>query len=392
MLFWYIGRITVEYATESGVRCGGVYGLAPYTDFKIAEDITRIGLPCTGNQVCKWRRTLARLGYVAWKRTPVGQRTLVIGSEKFPDNSLERLPSWAAEIVDRAIGLRGGHPAETAEEITKKWLSLSQTGGAFSQGGVPFRRNGGNNIRKELESEGEKKSVSSIKVDSREIDNSGRAIGRTDSTDFFYTGQKLQVTIKEHAAYVAKYPGICIEDEYPKIDGKIVQTDSQRARWASPKYIDRWLRNLAASKPQPAPMPQKAAPKYGDGMHYERMTHEELAKFDALPASERGTPNGSRSLAIRPGESELQHLLSWKTYHVMNHDGKVPAWLNDRLAKLDKAATTEAENKPQVKTSPMTHEEEKQIAKRVWAQIVETPKGAAVAAALLGEGPPSTRR
>src|ERR1035438_6418297 len=112
LLFWYTGRITVEYATESGVRCGVVYGLAPYTDFGIAEDISRMGLPCTGNQVYKWRHALARRGYVAWKRTPVGQRTLVIGSQKFPDESLEPLPSWAADMVDRAIVLRGGQPSE----------------------------------------------------------------------------------------------------------------------------------------------------------------------------------------------------------------------------------------------------------------------------------------
>ncbi len=412
LLFWYIGRITVEYATEPGVRCGGVYGLAPYTDFKIAEDITRIGLPCTGNQVYKWRHALARLGYVAWLRTPAGQRTLVIGSEKFPDTSLERLPSWAAAIVDRAIGLRGGHPAETAEEITKKWLSLSQTGGAFSQGGVPFRQNGGNNIRKEFESEVEKKSVSSVKVDSREIDNSGRSTGPTDSTDLFYIGQKLRVTITEHAAYVAKYQGICVADAYPQIDAKIVQTGSQRARWASPTYVEKWLSNLTASTLQSAPRAQKTVPKYGDGMYYQWMTPEMYSKWKALPRSEKGlvygNPYANPENDPRGLDDRLREGLG---FHKRLGQTAIAEEIQRYLAGLDLNDGQGTEAKAVVGTScpgaqpgpsadkpyganlpPITHEEEEQISKRVWAQIMDTPKGAAIAAALLGKGPPSTRQ
>lgn len=119
LLFWYVGRITVEYATDSGVRCGGVHGLSPVTDGDIAGAISRIGAACTGDQVYKWRHTLARRGYVAWKRTPVGQRTFVIGSEKFPADRLERLPWWAADLIDRAILVRTGHSSEVAEGLAK---------------------------------------------------------------------------------------------------------------------------------------------------------------------------------------------------------------------------------------------------------------------------------
>lgn len=164
LLFWYVGRITVEYATESGIRCGGVHGLSPISDRDIAGAIAGIGAPCSGDKVYKWRRTLERGGYVAWKRTPVGQRTFVIGSEKFPDDRLERLPSWATDIIDKAILIRGERSAKTAERDTQYRATNGQlatqsrnpncqNGGAFRQNGGAFRQNGGFNIRKEVETE-----------------------------------------------------------------------------------------------------------------------------------------------------------------------------------------------------------------------------------------------
>jgi hypothetical protein len=263
---------------------------------------------------------------------------------------------------------------------------------------------------KEVESEGEKKSVLSVKGDFREKDNSGRMIGPKDSTDLFYIGQKVRVTIKEHQAYVAKYPGICIEDEYPKIDGKIVQNRSQRARWASPRYLEKWLSNLAALKPQHSPTAPKAAPKYGDGMYYEQMLHPIIDKFNALPSSERGKPYGNPNMTIGAEESNFDYLTKLRAWKVRDGHTSAVEWCDYELAKLGKVPSSGPKTVVKIETkmgpkvhvtrrrkgsgtelTPITHEEEEQISKRVWAQIMETPKGAAVAAALLGKGPPSTR-
>ncbi len=94
-----------------------------------------------------------------------------------------------------------------------------------------------------------KKSELSAGVDSG---NATDSRGSTDSTDFFYTGHRLRIAKEEHQAYLARYPGIDIESEYPRMDAKIVEMGKQKARWASAKYVDAWLRNVADTKPYSA--------------------------------------------------------------------------------------------------------------------------------------------
>jgi hypothetical protein len=268
------------------------------------------------------------------------------------------------------------------------------------------------NIRKEVVSEDEKKSVLSVKGDFWEKDNSGHTIGPKDSTDLFYIGQKVRVTVREHQAYVAKHPGLRIEDEYPKIDAKIVQTDSQQARWASPKYIEKWLSNLAAAKLQPAPTAQKVAPRYGEGMYYEWMTPEMYSKWNALRGDKRGRPYGNYiDNPERSPQGLADRLRKGLEVHKRHGDTAIAEEIERYLAGLESNDGQGTEAKTVVGKScpgtqpgpsadkpyganlpPITHEEEEQISKRVWAQIMETPKGAAIAATLLGKGPPSTRR
>jgi hypothetical protein len=104
LYFWYVARITVEYRTASGVRCGGVLGLSPQTDREVAADIAKCSqVRCPEWTVRSWRRALAKLGLVAWRQTPAGLRVFVIGSNKMPDEEVEKLPEWAEGIVVKAV-------------------------------------------------------------------------------------------------------------------------------------------------------------------------------------------------------------------------------------------------------------------------------------------------
>jgi len=104
LYFWYVGRITVEYRTAWGIRCGGVLGLSPQVDPTVAADIARCSQEnCTGWTVRSWRRALAKLGLIAWKRTPVGLRVFVIGSNKMPDAKLKELPNWAEAVLSETV-------------------------------------------------------------------------------------------------------------------------------------------------------------------------------------------------------------------------------------------------------------------------------------------------
>jgi len=104
LYFWYVARITTEYRTAWGVRCGGVLGLSPRTDRDVAADIAKCSqVRCTEWTVRSWRRALKKLGLVAWQQTPVGLRVFVIGSNKMPDEKVVELPEWGKTIVAKAV-------------------------------------------------------------------------------------------------------------------------------------------------------------------------------------------------------------------------------------------------------------------------------------------------
>lgn len=106
LLWWFCGRVTREYSTtENGIRIGAVLGSSPNSDADVAADITRCGWKCGADQVYKWRRKLRRLGLIAWKRTPGGQRTFVINSQKFPEHMVEDIPEWVWKVVEPAVKL-----------------------------------------------------------------------------------------------------------------------------------------------------------------------------------------------------------------------------------------------------------------------------------------------
>jgi len=98
LYFWYIARTTVEFQFRR-VRIGGVLGLSPHTDQCIADDLQRYGTFCSADQIRKWRRKLIRCGLIVCKRTPVGSRTMVIDSAKFPHRAASALPSWAEKCL-----------------------------------------------------------------------------------------------------------------------------------------------------------------------------------------------------------------------------------------------------------------------------------------------------
>jgi hypothetical protein len=100
LYFWYVARTTVEYEFQ-GARIGGVYGLAPYTDQSIADDLEQSGTRCSVEQIRRYRATLTRKGYIAALRTPAGHRVMVLGSAKFVNKELKELPPWAIKLLHR---------------------------------------------------------------------------------------------------------------------------------------------------------------------------------------------------------------------------------------------------------------------------------------------------
>jgi hypothetical protein len=100
LYFWYLARITVEYEFH-GIRIGGVLGLTPHTDERIADDLRGYGTRCSIEQIRRWRTNLTKGGYIATLRTPVGHQVLVIGSAKFLHREFGQLPRWALKVLNR---------------------------------------------------------------------------------------------------------------------------------------------------------------------------------------------------------------------------------------------------------------------------------------------------
>lgn len=128
LYWWYLGRVTVGFITEQGVRCGGVLGLRPVTDFDIADNMSRMGGQCTEDQIYHWRHTLKNWGYTGWKRTPGGQQTFVIEAY-YPLEKSTPPPEWAVGIIADLIERRLAHSAKIAEwDVTESWPnSATQT-------------------------------------------------------------------------------------------------------------------------------------------------------------------------------------------------------------------------------------------------------------------------
>lgn len=113
LLWWYVGRVTRDYAAAGlTARIGAVLGNMPITDGHVAAELSASGEELTSDKIKHWRRRLEALGYIATLRTPCGLRVFVIGSEKFPDGSIEPLPDWALLTVQDAAAKRSAKFAD----------------------------------------------------------------------------------------------------------------------------------------------------------------------------------------------------------------------------------------------------------------------------------------
>lgn len=158
LYFWCVGRITAEYRTVWGVRCGAVLGLSPQTDRGIAADIARYSQEsCGARTVRRWRGVLALLGLLAWRRTPLGVRIFVVGSEKMPESRLVELPEWAEVVVAKPVALHLARYPKTGESGKDQPLTpkvMCTFGGSSGQGWpVRVAKVGHSNIRLEVDSE-----------------------------------------------------------------------------------------------------------------------------------------------------------------------------------------------------------------------------------------------
>ena len=119
LFFWLVGRVTREYRTPWGIRCGGVLGLAPQKDYEVAADIVRCSqAPCTAWTVRSWRRALARLGLIACHQTPIGLQIFVINSNKMPEDKLVELPDWALPVLAGPMETYLARHGERGQECT----------------------------------------------------------------------------------------------------------------------------------------------------------------------------------------------------------------------------------------------------------------------------------
>jgi hypothetical protein len=133
LFFWLTARVTREYRTPWGIRCGAVLGLAPQRDHLVAADITRCsGVRCPARTVRRWREALAALGLIVWQRTPIGLKVFVIGSQKMPDAKVEDLPAWAVTLLAgpvetyRARYFENREKCESrAEKCDSEWPELA---------------------------------------------------------------------------------------------------------------------------------------------------------------------------------------------------------------------------------------------------------------------------
>jgi len=100
LYLWYKASVTVEFTTGPGVGVGGVRGLLPITDRRIAQEFEQSGVHCPERDIWRWRQTLKEKGYVTWKRAPNGLLTFVRGIGKFPPEKWKPLPSWAAYLFE----------------------------------------------------------------------------------------------------------------------------------------------------------------------------------------------------------------------------------------------------------------------------------------------------
>ena len=169
--------------------------------------------------------------------------------------------------------------------------------------------------------------------------------------DYAYVGQRVRIAKEEHEAYRVRFPRIRLEEEYPKIDARIIEKGEQRNRWAGSVFVERWLGKLAANDQPSTPVAQDVALKYGDGMRWERMSREQVVKYYALPASERGTPLGNPNAAAKAEESEVEMWTRKRAEYA--HDGSMWAvkLCDAELAKLRAVATAKPKTQAKSKAS-----------------------------------------
>jgi len=162
LFWWYVGRVTVEYVAGNGIRVGGVYGTVPYSDSRIAEDLTSCGLPCNAHRVWNMRQALRRASLITWLRTPAGQRTLVIDSDKFSAEKAEPLPDWARSLVRDALSeYLANHPCFLQSGDDLRSLETGdhspKTGDHSPKTGESIKRRNGNEAEKKEDTSSRKR-------------------------------------------------------------------------------------------------------------------------------------------------------------------------------------------------------------------------------------------
>lgn len=218
LLWWYIGRITRDYsATGLTVRIGAVLGHMPITDGYVASELSASGGKIGADKIKHWRRKLEAGGYIATLRTPCGLRVFVIGSEKFPEESIEPLPDWALSIVQEAAAKRSAKLADRRisprdRRTTPRDVQTSPSDVRDSH--IQYKKQKGN--RKE--SERRQKSAASEAL--------------------AYDSPELKITARLHESLGDAFPWVDREGEYPKIRawlhnhaGQIKNTGDFTFRW-----------------------------------------------------------------------------------------------------------------------------------------------------------------
>lgn len=237
LLWWYIGSVTRDYAaTGLTARIGAVLGNMPITDGYVAAELSASRFECTAYQVKHWRRKLEARGYIATLRTPCGLSVFVIGSEKFPEESIKPLPDWALPLVQEAAAKRSARLADvqnSPRDVQTTHRDVQTSPSDVRDSHIQYKKLKGNRKESEERQKG-----------------AGKALA--------YDSPELKITAEFDTALGEAFPWVNRQSEYLKIRayihnraGQIKHTGDFTCRWFDriPKPVEPGLDIPLAERP-----------------------------------------------------------------------------------------------------------------------------------------------